>query len=729
MRGLATAVSRLPSPYGLALAALVALGPVARADAPKLVVVVYPNESDGAPGTYLVDRALRTTFAGGAPGRVEVRNEYVDTSRLRDAGFQAAQTDLLKRKYAGRKVDVVVAGLASGLDFVLAHRADLFPGAPVVYVAVEERELAARTLPPDVVGVPVRRDVAATLDLALRLHPDTRRVAVVAGAAPYDQFWEAEARRAFAPYAGRLEFEYLSGLPMGDLLARVAALPAGSVIYYLHVFQDGAGRSFIPAEALEQVAARATAPVYGHVDTYVGRGAVGGRVFGFGAEGENAARLVLRLLGGERPERLPPTNPDANTTLIDWRQLRRWGVAEADLPAGAEVRFREESFWEAYRGWVAGGAAVCGVQAALIAALLVQRVKRRRADQRFRQVVEAAPVGMVMVRPDGTIVLTNAELEKQFGYTPGQLLGRSADELVPIPFRADTAAERERYFAEPVPPTRGPGRERTGLRKDGTEFPAAVGFTRVRTGDGLFVLASVIDLTARRRAEADLRESQRELKSLAGHLIRVQEQERRRVARELHDDINQSLALLCVELDLLAQRPPATPAGVAEQARAIAARAREASGAVHDLSRQLHPVKLEHLGLVAAVRGLCAELAQHHAMEVEFTHHGVPESVPAPTSLCLYRIAQEALRNVVRHAGTARAAVELGGSPAGLRLLVRDDGVGFDPRAGPAGLGLVSMRERLHLVGGRLAIDARPGGGTRLDAFVPPAAAPQGDPS
>jgi PAS domain S-box-containing protein len=716
---------------GAGLAAVVLLtvaSPAAAAgsDAPKLVVVIYPNESDGAPGTYQVDRALRTTFAAGAPGRVEVRNEYVDTSRLRDAGFQAAQTDFLKRKYAGRKVDVVVAGLASGLDFVLGHRAELFPGAPVVYVAVEERELRGRVLPPDVVGVSIRRDVAGTLDLALRLHPDTRRVAVVAGAAEYDRFWEAEARRAFGPYAGRVEFDYLTGLPMADLLDRVAALPPGTVIYYLHVFQDGAGRSFIPAEALEQIAARANAPVYGHVDTYVGRGAVGGRVFSFGAEGENAAHLVLRLLGGERPEALTAGAADANADLFDGRQLRRWGVAEADLPAGADVRFREESFWEAYRGRVVGAAAVVGVQAALIAALLVQRFKRRRADERFRQVVETAPVGMVLVRRNGTVALTNPELDALFGYAAGELLGRPADVLLPEWDRARHAADRERYFAAPAVRAMGPDRELVGRRKDGGEFPIVVGLSPLRTADGLFILASVLDLTARRRAEDDLRASQRELKSLAAHLLWAQEGERRRIARELHDDINQSLALLAVELDLLGQRP-SPAADVAERVRAIAARARELSSAVHDLSHQLHPAKLEQVGLVAAVRGLCQEVARHHGLDVKFTHHGVPEAVPAPTALCLYRIAQEAVRNVVKHAGTGHAAVELNGSPAGLRLRVSDDGVGFDARTGRAGLGLVGMRERLHLVGGRLTVDTHPGGGTRLDVVVPPDGAPRGD--
>lgn len=714
------AARRVPHPGAAVLAAAVVLGagsPVAASDAPKLVVVVYPNESDGAPGIHLVDRALRTTFAGGAPGRVEVRNEYVDTSRLRDAGFRAAQIDLLRRKYAGRKVDVVVAGLASGLDFVLAHREELFPGAPVVYVAVEERELRGRTLPADVFGVPGRRDLTGTLDLALRLHPGTRRVAVVAGAADYDRFWEAEARRVFAPYAGRVEFDYLTGLPMADLLARVAALPDGCVVYYLHVFQDGAGRPFIPAEVLEQLAERANAPVYGHVDTYVGRGAAGGRVFGFGAEGETAARLALRLLAGEPAG--TPSSSDSTTALFDWRQLRRWGIAEADLPPGAVVRFRDESFWAAHRAQIVGAGAVCGVQAALIAALLVQRVKRQRADRRFRQVVETAPVGMVMARRDGTIVLANPALDTLFGYAPGELLGRSVETLLPVPLRARHSAARGDYFAAPAARAMDPGRELVGRRKDGTEVPVEVGLSPLRTAGGLFVLASVLDLTARRAAEADLRVSQQELKSLAGHLLQAQEQERRRVARELHDDLNQTVALLTVELDLLGQQPPAEPGAVADRVRGIAARARELSTALHDLSHQLHPVKLEQLGLIAAVRGLCKELAQHHGLDVKFTHFGVPGAVPPPTALCLYRIVQEALRNVVRHARTGHAAVELSGSPAGLRLRVSDDGAGFDPAADRAGLGLVSMRERLHLVGGRLTLDTRPGGGARLDVFVP----------
>jgi signal transduction histidine kinase len=131
---------------------------------------------------------------------------------------------------------------------------------------------------------------------------------------------------------------------------------------------------------------------------------------------------------------------------------------------------------------------------------------------------------------------------------------------------------------------------------------------------------------------------------------------------------------------------------------------------------------LEQLGLVAAVRGLCKELSQHHGLDVEFTHTDVPEVIPHATALCLYRISQEAIRNVVKHSSANRARVELTGMRDGICLCVVDAGIGFDPSSpgDRGGLGLVSMRERLNLVGGTIRIESRPGGGTRIEVWVPP---------
>jgi PAS domain S-box-containing protein len=718
-----------PRLRGLLALAVVLTGPVFTAAGPnphKLVVVLYPDESDGAPGMLLVDRAIRTAFASQSPGAIDVRNEYLESARLRDPDFKAAQVALLQRKYAGRKIDLVIAGLSSGLDFALENRQGLFPGVPIVFTAVDRREIAARRLPPDVIGVPIEMDLAGTLDLALRLHPDTRRVFVVAGSSPFDAAWTAEARQAFARLDGRLEFVYLTGLPMDELLDRVAALPAQSLIYYLHVFKDGNGKAFFPAEALDHLAKRANSPVYGHVGTYVGRGIVGGHVFGFENEGRSAAGLALRILSGEKAESISVAKGSQNSDVFDWRQLRRWGIGEENLPPGSEVLFRELTFWDVYHWHVIGVASFCVLQSLLIVGLIVQRVKRRRADERFRQVVETAPNGLLMIGRDGRIVMANNHVDRLFGYSRKELIGQPVELLVPANTLAIHPAERDRFYAAPETRPMGPGREVAARRKDGSEFPVEVGLSPLHTPHGVFILASVIDLTARRRTEDELRTSRRELQHLTGRLLEAQEAERRRIARELHDDLSQGLALLAVEIDILRRKPPPSAAALADHLHALTTRVRELSAAVHALSHQLHPSKLEHLGLVAALRGLCEELTLHHALDVEFVHDDLPGPIPESVALCLYRIAQEALRNVVKHADTAHTRVELTGTPGTILLRVSDDGPGFDPGAIPAGdgLGLVSMRERLGPVGGEITIDTCPGGGTRIGVRVPVSAPP-----
>jgi signal transduction histidine kinase len=231
----------------------------------------------------------------------------------------------------------------------------------------------------------------------------------------------------------------------------------------------------------------------------------------------------------------------------------------------------------------------------------------------------------------------------------------------------------------------------------------------------------LVERTNRKRAKKVLQSSQSELRALTSRLLQAQEAERRRIARELHDDLNQMLALFAIELDLLAQSQSGPGSTSDDRVRALSGRVKQLSSAVHDLSHRLHPAKLEQLGLVAALRGLCGELAQAHGLGIEFSADGVPSSISGETALCLYRIAQEALRNVIKHSGAPHARVELHGSPDAVSLTISDDGAGFDPGRsdGNAGLGLVSMRERLRLVGGEIAIDSRPAGGVRIDVHIP----------
>ncbi len=223
-----------------------------------------------------------------------------------------------------------------------------------------------------------------------------------------------------------------------------------------------------------------------------------------------------------------------------------------------------------------------------------------------------------------------------------------------------------------------------------------------------------------RKAEEDLRLSHIERRRLTGRLLQAQEDESRKIARELHDDLGQGLALLTVEMDLLRQKPPAA-ADLGTQMQALLGHVKHLSSSVHDLSHHLHPSKLEQLGLVAAIGGLCKELTHSHGLEIEFTNRQIATAIPPDTVVCLYRIVQEGLRNTIKHSGARHARVELSGTARAVCLGIIDDGTGFNPRLihSNGGLGLVSMRERVFHVGGEIAIDSRTPGGTRLHVRVP----------
>ncbi len=714
-------------PRRLRIASLfwVALGLVPGAQAADLkgvrrIVVVYPV-SDGQPGVIRLDRSLRATLKSSSRETIEIYNEYLDAARFATPEYQSRLADFLRRKYADRKIDLVIPALGPSLDFVLRYRERSFPGVPVIFGAIERREAEARSLGPSVAGDPMRLELEATLETALRLHPGTRHVAIVAGRSATDSYWVGEVRRIFRKREGTLEFRYLVGLPMVDLLRAIANLPERTVVFYLHVFEDGRGETFVPAEVAERVAAAANAPVYGCYRTYLGRGIVGGRLMSFEAEGEKAGRLALRVLAGERLEGILPSGSTGNASLFDWRQLRRWGIREDALPAGSVVVGKPPDFWELYRWRIVAILSLCAFEAALIVVLFWERARRRHADERFRQAVAASPSGMVMIGQDGRIVLANPQAERLFGYQRDELVGKPVERLVPERFRGPHSEHRDWFPASPTSRLLSGGRELYGRRKDGSEFLVEIGLNPILSGADRLVLASVVDITERRRADESLRASQRELRALTGKLLQAQEAERRRIARELHDDLNQELALLAVHLDLLGQNPPASGPGLGERLEAMSDRVKALSSVVHDLSTVLHPSKLEQIGLVAAIRGLGKELAAAHGQTIEFDSQQVPAAIPDDVALCLYRIAQEALRNVVKHSGASRARVELIGDNTGICLRIADDGVGFEsgsPRA-EGRLGLVSMRERLLLVEGELSIDTRPMGGTRIEVRVP----------
>ena len=234
--------------------------------------------------------------------------------------------------------------------------------------------------------------------------------------------------------------------------------------------------------------------------------------------------------------------------------------------------------------------------------------------------------------------------------------------------------------------------------------------------DGTFCgyIGSCVDITDRKMTAESLEE-------LSGRLIAAQEEERGRIARELHDDFSQRLALLGIGLSRLWKKRPESEEEERALVRDLWTRSQEISSDVHRLSHQLHSSKLQHVGLVPALMGLCEEIGEKYRIQVQFADCGVASEIPKDVSLCLFRVTQEALNNVVKHSRAKQARVELYQARSEIRLQILDAGAGFDIelKGTEAGIGLVGMRERLRLIGGRLSVHSAPGRGTEILAEVP----------
>ena len=337
----------------------------------------------------------------------------------------------------------------------------------------------------------------------------------------------------------------------------------------------------------------------------------------------------------------------------------------------------------------------------------------RESESRFRNVFQDAGVGMMIVSLDGRFLAVNRTFCAYLGYTEAELLHMTVEEVTqPEDWPSFSAKLREAVAMR----TSFQRFEKRCRHKSGcTVYTESSAFLiHSPSGEPQYFVGEAVNVTERKMAEQSLADANR-------RLIDAQEEERARIARELHDDINQRLALLAIGLDQLRENSPESRADLEERLGDLLRQTREISSDIHSISHQLHSSKLEYLGIEAAMRGFCKETGEKQGVEIHFANENVPAGVPRDVSICLFRVSQEALSNAMKHSGVRRFEVCLQGAPGGIRLRVSDLGVGFDIESGNGqrGLGLISMRERLRLVQGTLSIRTTPGGGTTIDAFVP----------
>jgi PAS domain S-box-containing protein len=336
----------------------------------------------------------------------------------------------------------------------------------------------------------------------------------------------------------------------------------------------------------------------------------------------------------------------------------------------------------------------------------------KRVEQELRQqanLLEQSHDAIFVWEFPRTIVYWNRGAEQLYGYSREQALGRLGHELLrtehptPAPL-FEATLEREGEWTG----------ELTHTTRDGRRIVVESRHVLVREDDGhRFVLETNRDITERKRAEQALEE-------LAGRLIHAQEEERSRIGRELHDHISQTLGVLTIKIDQLRAHGESTPS-IGEALDELRADTSEITDDVHRLSHRLHSSTLDYLGLVPALQKLVSEFSERHDISITFAHASLPPYLPADVALCLFRIAEESLTNIAKHSQARSATIDVAGTPDGVHLRVEDAGIGFDmtTRGRKAGLGFVSMEERLRVLHGTIHVDSTPSRGTRIEAWVP----------
>ena len=681
--------------------------------AEKSVLFIHTDKSNG-PAVIPYDKTFQAELSADSKEKINLYNEYTDLWRLSGDEYARTLHDFYKQKYAGQHFDVIIVESLPALRFLLAYGDELFPGVPVVFSIMDRRLLEGLSLKPNFTGVLARLDFKTSLESAFRLQPDTRRVVVVGGTSPLDQSYLATARGEFQQFEGRLEFTYLTDLPIEEIERRVSTLPEHTIVFYVSLYRDSAGHVFPPVEAAARIGKAANAPFYSIVEAFVtSAGGVGGYLWSVEAEATEAAKLSRRILEGAKPQDIPIYVGDTNRYIFDWRQLRRWGISESRLPPGSILRNKELSFWEQYKWRIVAVALLCILQALFIVWLLINRNRRRRAEEAkdiLAAIVESSDDAILSKTLDGTITSWNAGAEKMYGYSASEMVGRDVSTLAPDDLKEEVPEILEHIRrGESVDHL-----ETVRMTKEGRRTNISLTISPIKDEHGKIIGASTIarDITDRKQGEQALQQ-------LTGRLLMSQDEERKRVAAELHDGLGQSLAII-KNRAMIGMRDQSDQDRAMEQLAEISATAASAILEVREITQNLRPYELDRLGLVAAIESMIERVSASTSIKISADLERIEGLLSPEAETSVYRIVQEGLNNVIKHSNATTVRIEIKRIGNKLAISVQDNGVGIirpepdDNGNKSRGFGLAGIAERVRVLGGSLVIDSDPARGTTL---------------
>jgi PAS domain S-box-containing protein len=530
-----------------------------RAAEPRRVLMLHAFNYT-FPATTLIADGARKRLLERSPQPLEIDADFLDLARNTHAEYESRIAMFLRAKYEKRPPDVVITLGSVALPFIVRHRDDIAPNAPVVFTSVSPQNYSALRLPADVTGIISEFDLDKTLALAERLQPEASRLFVIAGSGEVDRRWQSAARKTIEDHKRKFEVTYLFERSYANLVEEVSKLPRDSIVLLLTVFADSEGNAFVPAQVAGSLSAVSPAPLYAPYDTYIGNGIVGGFVETFESVGVRAADMALQILAGKDPATIAPQTDPGQSYRVDHRALARWKLQERKLPPDTAVLFKEPTIWTEYRGPVNAAILIVALQSLIVGALLVQRQRRLRAENLLKESEErmtfaaaAANIGLWQFDRHRNELWATEHCRAMFGLARDAPLTRDAFLSAVHPDDLQTATQSLR---------RSLGTEQPAISDVRIVLPGEeVRWVRMRarsrseSGGRLDHLGGIfIDITEQKSAEAEVALQRLEVE----HLMRVSVlgELSGSIAHEINQPLTAILSNAQAALHLLAQESP-----------------------------------------------------------------------------------------------------------------------------------------------------------------------------
>lgn len=655
---------------------------------------------------------------------IEYYIEYMDTKRFSAPQYEDRILSLLRNKYRNFKFHVIFVSDNDALNFTLKHYEELFKNIPVVFCGInnfnEESLLRYRKW---FTGVAEETDILGTIEIALKLHPSADKIYVINDVTTTGLAMKKEFLKIAPYFEKRAKIIMIENPNMKELIKEVENIPSKSIVLLLLVNRDKTGNFFAYEESLDLLYPHIKSPIYSVWDFYLGRGIVGGKLTSAFLQGKKAGEIGLEILKGKKPSEISIIKESPNEYMFDYKELKRFNLSFSKLPKESKIINLPESFFSKYKKTIFTLILIFILSLGVIIILAINISKRkgiekqlRLSEEKYRDLYDNAPDMYHSVDKNGIIIECNETEAKMLGYRKEEIIGKPISH-----FMTEESKKAQAEFFPNIDKYSFVQIERDFVRKDGSVFTAALNVFVEVDEKGNFVRTKTIgrDITYRKKIEEELRKSKEALRKLSVYLQNIRENERKEISKEIHDELGQSLTALKLSLSWIRKRI---------KDNAILEKFDEAIGIINDLimhvqniSNKLRPSLIDHLTLQDALRWQIKEFEKntHINCKLEITEDNL--QISKELSLAIFRIFQEALTNIARHANATEVYIKLFRVDGSLLLIVKDNGIGIDDSKikNPESFGLMAMKERAYAINATIDIKRAEERGTEIILSVP----------